>query len=494
MKSGNVLAFDFGASSGRAMIAGVKDGKIFMEEIHRFSNDPVMVRGCLYWDVLRLFHEIKQGITAAVNSGYGFDCIGIDTWGVDFGLIDEKGNLLANPVNYRDLRNEPMPAEVDKIISKKDLYARNGLQRMAFNTVYQLYYLAKYEPELLARTDKMLFMPDLFAYFLTGKKRMEHTIASTSGFINPKTRKPDSELLSMLKIPESILPEMINPAESYGELSAEICEELHCNPVPVFAVATHDTASAVAATPTFNDDYIYISCGTWSLFGTVLDKPVLDEQSAEIGFTNEGAYDGKIRYLKNIMGLWLIQQSRQEWKRQGLNVSFDDMENAAKAAEPFKCFVNPDDPMFSLPGNMPKRVQKYCSQTGQYVPKDMGEILRCIYQSLAMKYKLTFEHLQKISGKKYDCIHMIGGGIKDQLLCSMTAAACGVSIKAGPVEATVTGNVLVLMKANGLIKDYAQGKKLVVDGTEIKEYKPCDSDVWQANYENAVNAFNANNK
>ncbi len=491
MKSGNVLAFDFGASSGRAMISGVKDGKIFMEEVHRFSNDPVMIRGCLYWDVLRLFHEIKQGITAAVNSSYKFDCIGIDTWGVDFGLIDKKGNLLANPVNYRDLRNEPMPAEVDEIISKRDLYARNGLQRMAFNTVYQLYYIAKYEPELLERTDKMLFMPDLFAYFLTGEMRMENTIASTSGFINATTGKPDSELLKMLNIPERIFPEMISPAQSYGMLSAEICEELHCEPVPVFAVATHDTASAVAATPTFSDDYIYISCGTWSLFGTVLDKPVLDEQSAEVGFTNEGAYDGKIRYLKNIMGLWLIQQSRQEWKRQGLSVSFDDMENAAKAAEPFKCFVNPDDPMFSLPGNMPKRVQQFCERTGQYVPKDMGEILRCIYQSLAMKYKYTFEHLKKISSKEYDCIHMIGGGIKDNLLCSMTADACGVNVKAGPVEATVTGNVVVQMKAIGIIDDYADAKRLIVDGTEIKEFEPVDADVWQANFENAVKIFEA---
>lgn len=494
MKTGNILAFDFGASSGRAMISGIKDGKIFMEEIHRFQNDPVMINGCLYWDVLRLFFEVKQGITAAVNSGYGFDSIGIDTWGVDFGLIDSKGDLITNPVNYRDTRNEPMPAEVDKIISKEDLYARNGLQRMAFNTVYQLFYLAKNEKELMARTDKVLMIPDLFAYFLTGKKRMERTIASTSGIINPKTGKIDNELLEKLGIRTDIFPEMISPGESYGTLSPEICEELHCEPVPVIAVATHDTASAVAATPTFEDDYVYISCGTWSLFGTTLDNPVLDANSAKIGFTNEGAYDGKIRYLKNIMGLWLIQQSRKEWKRQGLDVSFDEMENSAKTAEPFKCFVNPDDSVFALPGNLPKRVQEFCKATEQFVPENMGEILRCIYESLAMKYKHTFETLKKITGKNYNCIHMIGGGIKDNLLCSMTADACGVKVKAGPVEATVTGNIVVQMKALGIVKDYNEAKRLIVEGTEIKEFEPKNTAAWDENYGRAVSVFEGNNK
>lgn len=489
MKTGNVLAFDFGASSGRAMISGVKDGKIFMEEIHRFPNDPVMIRGTLYWDILRLFHEIKAGITAAVNSGYGFDCIGIDTWGVDFGLIDKKGQLVTNPVNYRDLRNEPMPAEVDKKISRYDLYARNGLQRLAFNSVYQLYYISNYEKEQMAQTDKILFIPDLFAYLLTGEKRMEKTFASTSGLINPNTGKIDTELLDTLGIRKDIFPEMISAGEAYGTLSPEICDELHCEAVPVYAVATHDTASAVAATPTIKDDYIYISCGTWSLFGTVLDKPVLVASSADAGFTNEGAYDGKIRYLRNIMGLWLIQQSRNEWKRQGLNVSFDEMENAAKESEPFKCFINPDDPMFSLPGNMPARVQKFCEQTGQYVPQNMGEILRCIYQSLAMKYKHTFEGLKKITGKDYDCIHMIGGGIKDNLLCSMTADACGVPIKAGPVEATVTGNIVVQMKAHGMLGSYEEAKKLIIEGTDIKTYEPKNTAAWNENFEKAVKVY-----
>jgi len=482
MENKRILAFDFGASSGRAMICTLENGKLNMEEIHRFPNEPVSVNGRLYWDLLRLFHEIKQGITKATNNG-GFDCIGIDTWGVDFGLIGEDGQLLANPIHYRDARNEGMCDEVYKLISKHELYSKTGLQFLQFNTIFQLAAYKKYNPEILALAKKALLIPDLFAYLLTGEMRTEYTEASTTDLLNAKTKEIETELLELLGIKTDLFPEMIRPTETYGMLQDEICDELHCKKVPVIAVATHDTASAVASVPTLNKDYAYISCGTWSLFGTVVDEPILTKESCDASYTNEGASDGKIRYLKNIMGLWLIQQSRNEWKRQGLDVSFDEMERAAKEAEPFKCFIDPDAPDFVAPGNMPKRVQEYCKKTSQFVPQTMGEILRCIYQSLALKYKYAVEILENITGKNYEFIHMIGGGIKDGLLCQMTADACGKTVKAGPVEATVTGNIIIQMMALGLIKDLDEGRKIILNSFDVKEYSPVFSDEFNKSYE-----------
>lgn len=489
MENKRILAFDFGASSGRAMICTLENGKLNMEEIHRFANDPVTIHGRLYWDILRLFYEIKQGITKATLNG-GFDCIGIDTWGVDFGLIDKQGNLLGCPYNYRDSGNVGMYKEVRKLISKTDLYKKTGLQFLEFNTIYQLMKLKINTPEILEMADKALLIPDLFAYFLTGEMRTEYTDASTTDLLNAKTQTIDTELLKILGVKEDLFAKMIRPGECYGMLSDEICEELHCEKVPVFAVATHDTASAVAAVPTLKKDYCYISCGTWSLFGTVIDEPILTEESCEAAYTNEGASDGKIRYLKNIMGLWLIQQSRKEWQRQGLDVSFDEMERAARGAEPFKCFIDPDAPDFVTPGNMPKRVQEYCKRTGQFVPETMGEILRCIYESLALKYKYAIEILENITNKKYEYIHMIGGGIKDSLLCQMTADACGRKVLAGPVEATVTGNVLVQLIALGLIKDLDEGRQIVLNSFDIKEYESLEADGFSKAYESFKNCLN----
>lgn len=485
MESKRILAFDFGASSGRAMIATLNNGKLNLNEIHRFSNDPVTVAGRLCWDVLRLFHEIKQGITKAVLSG-GFDCIGIDTWGVDFGLIDKDGELISNPLNYRDTCTQGMDEEVFKHISKEELYNIAGTQFMQFNTIYQLMYLKAKKPELLSISKKALLIPDLFAYLLTGEMRTEYSNASTTNLLNASTRKMDEKIFSAIGVSSDLFAPMIKAGEAYGYLKDEICEELHCNKVPVIAVATHDTASAVASVPTDKKDYAYISCGTWSLFGTVIDEPILSNESYKASFTNEGAFDGKIRYLKNIMGLWLIQQSRNEWKRQGLDVSFDEMEKAAMTAEPFKCFIDPDAQDFVLPGNMPKRVSEYCRRTGQFVPTTMGEILRCIYESLAMKYKYAINILEEITDKKFEVIHMIGGGIKDNLLCGMTASACGKTVKAGPVEATVTGNALIQMVTSGQINNMDEGRKIVFNSFPIKEYSATNKNAWNEHFDEFI--------
>ena len=474
MSNKRILAFDFGASSGRAMLSKIENGKLIIEEIHRFSNDPVSVNGHLYWDVLRLFHEIKQGILKATIAG-GFDSIGIDTWGVDFGILGKDGQLLANPTHYRDERTLGMQEAFYEKMPAEELYARTGMQQIDLNTVYQFMGLKKNQPWILDNAEDILLIPDLFAFFLTGEKRTEYTEASTTGMLNPITKKWDEEVLKVLGLNAEMFGPFIFPGEVYGNLLPEICEELHCESVPVIAVATHDTASAVASVPTNEKDYAYISCGTWSLFGTVNDEPILSEESRLAGFTNEGASDLKIRYLKNIMGLWLIQQSRNEWKRQGLDVSFDEMEKAAKEAEPYKCFVDPDAKDFVAPGNMPKRVQEFCKRTGQYVPQNMGEILRCIYQSLAFKYRYTVEALEKISNKKIPSIHMIGGGIKDKLLCSMTADFCRRTVKAGPVEATVTGNAAVQMMHFGIFDDLNHARKVIADSFEVLTYEPTEN-------------------
>ena len=476
-----VLAFDFGASSGRAMIGTYAGDRLELREIHRFSNDPVSVGGTLYWDVLRLYFEIKQGINKAVLDG-GFDAIGIDTWGVDFGLLDAKGNLLANPVHYRDLRTEGMIEAVDAVIPRKELYRRTGTQAVRLNSIYQLRYLADREPDLLGRTDKLLFMPDLFAYFLTGVKRAEYTISSTTGLLSAENKDWDFELIEKLGIPKRIFPEIIDAGTPYGTLSAELCEELGAKPVPVIAVCTHDTASAVAAVPSLKEDFLYVSCGTWSLFGTECAQPVVTEQSQSYNVTNEGGYGRNVRLLKNIMGLWLIQESRRQWIREGTNVSFADIEREALSAEPFRCFVDPDYAAFETPGNLPKRIAEYCEKTGQYVPKTLGETARCIYQSLAMKYRYVCDIMRSLTGKKYETLHLVGGGGKDGLLCRMAASSCGIEVLAGPTEATALGNVGVQFMALGEIDGLKGLRKVILNGFEGKRYAPEQAAEWDRAY------------
>lgn len=476
-----VLSFDFGASSGRAMLTELKSGKMDMTEIHRFSNDPVTANGTMYWDVLRLFFEIKAGITKAVNAG-GFDAIGIDTWGVDFGLIDKRGRLLSNPVHYRDRRTENAVAETEKLIPGDALYSRTGTQCMRFNTIYQLIYLKNHEPELLENADRLILIPDLFAYLLTGEIKAEASIASTTGLYDPVKRDWDFALIERLGLPARLFPPIIKAGETIGLLTDEICEELGCGKVPVIAVNEHDTASAVAAVPSLTDDFVYISCGTWSLFGIETPEPIITRETATLNFTNEGGYKGTVRFLKNIMGLWLIQESRRQWKREGEEVGFDLLEQEALGAEPFRCFIDVDDPAFETAGNLPARVVEYCRRTGQYVPQTRGEIMRCIYQSLAMKYKYTFHMLSRLGEKEYRRINILGGGIKDKLLCQMTADACNAEVLAGPSEATVMGNSAVVLDALGELDGLIGIRRAVSDSIALKRYTPAENALWEQAY------------
>ena len=479
-----VLAFDFGASSGRAIV-GVFDGnKIELREVHRFSNDPVKINGTFYWDVQRLFFEIKQGILKAKEDG-GFDSIGIDTWGVDFGLLRKDGTLVENPVHYRDARNDGMVELAKKYMSHEEMYDITGIQFMDFNTIFQLLSLKENRPYILEEADKLLFMPDLLSYMLSGVKSTEYSIATTSQMVDLKTHDWSDKILDTFGIKKDLLTPIVPTGAVIGQLSDDICEELGVPKADIISVASHDTQSAITAAPCEYDDFAFISCGTWSLFGTEVKEPILNEASKKLNVTNEGGYDYTIAFLKNICGLWLIQESRRQWIREGKEYSYADLEKMALECEPFKCFIDPDAPEFAPMGNIPKRVQEYCEKTNQYVPQTVGEIMRCIYESLAMKYRYTFDGIKDCTGKNYDRIHVMGGGTKDKLLLSMTAQSCNVDVYGGPIEATALGNIAVQLMSSGAISDIKQARKIIADGENLKLYTPDDRDEW----ENAYNAF-----
>jgi len=472
-----ILAFDFGASSGRAMLGKFDGQKIELEEIHRFSNDPVMVGKTLYWDVLRQLFEIKQGLVKSKNFG-PIDSIGIDTWGVDFGLIDHEGRLLDNPIHYRDTHTQGIMDQVFATVPRREVYDRTGIQFMNFNTLFQLAALKAHRPDLLERADAMLLMPDLFVYLLTGVRQSEYTIASTGQMLNPFTGDWDTELFEKLGLPLNILQKIVLPGSPIAPLSAAICAELGVQPIPVTAVGAHDTASAVVAVPASQPDFVYISSGTWSLMGIESATPVINDLAYEYQFTNEGGYGRTTRFLKNIMGLWLIQESRRQWQREGQDISFADMEKAALASQPFKCLINPDADVLSTPGDMPNRIRELCRTTGQQVPETTGEVVRCIYESLALKYRVTKDKIETMTGRHYPDLHVVGGGTKDGLLSQFTANATGSRVIAGPIEATALGNIAVQLLGQGAIKDLAEARTVIANSTELKFYEPQDTEAW----------------
>lgn len=477
--SGQCLAFDFGASSGRLMLGRLIDGRIELTELHRFPNDPVAVRGTLYWDVLRLFHEIKQGLIKAKAVG-AVDSIGIDTWGVDFGLIDADGNLLDNPVHYRDVRTQGIMEEAWALVPRDEMYQRAGIQFMSFNSVFQLLAIARQRPELLRQAACLLHMPDLLAYFMTGIRQSEYTIASTGQMLDARLRIWDEDVLRRLGLPTALLAPLVAPGTRTGNLSAEICEELGIAPVPLIAVTSHDTASAVVAVPAAaGEDFMYISSGTWSLQGIESPAPLIDAHSFAANFTNEGGYGGTTRFLKNIMGLWLIQESRRQWLREGIEVSYADLEREALASPAFVSLIDPDDGTLTPPGDMPSRIRALCLRTDQPEPQTRGAVMRCVYESLALKYRLVKDQIESITGRRYRTLHVVGGGTKDGLLSQFTANACGVPVIAGPIEATALGNIAVQLIALGLCSGLAEARSLIAASTDLKRYQPADENAWQ---------------
>ena len=476
-----VLALDFGASSGRAIIGSFDGEKIRLDEIHRFANEPVTVTGTMYWDILRLFHDIKTGLIKAKQHGE-IKSIGIDTWGVDFGLLDEDGKLLENPVHYRDSRTKGMMEETFKSLGKQKFYQITGNQFMEINTVFQLAALRKYRPEVLDRAQTLLMMPDLLNYFLSDKKVTEYTAASTTQILDAKNKKWSAEIIENCNFPKNIFTDIVNPGTKIGSLSSDITEELGLTPMDIIAVAGHDTQSAMAAVPTQEDDFIFLSCGTWSLLGTELDQPIINEQTEALNITNEGGLAGKTSFLKNIIGLWLIQESRRQWIREGKEYSFGELEKLAVQTGYVDAFIDTDSSEFVPAGNIPQRIREYCQRTGQYVPQTEGEIVRVIDQSLAIKYRFALEQIEAATGKQYKAVNMIGGGIQSKLLCQLTADICGRQVTAGPVEATVMGNIALQLMALGEIADIKQARKIAAASEQIAVYKPQDADKWNDIY------------
>ncbi|MCM1330578.1 MAG: rhamnulokinase [Ruminococcus sp.] len=480
-----VLAFDFGASSGRAMLGKFDGEKITLEEIHRFENNPVKLGDTLYWDVYRLFYEVKQGISKAALAG-GFDSIGVDTWGVDFGLIDKNGTLMGAPVHYRDSRNVGMADRALKMFPRENFYKITGNQFMDINTVFQLLYLRLNRPQTLKNADKLLLMPDLFNYLLTGVKRTEVSIASTTQMMNAVNKNWSETVLDKLKLPKNLLTKIVPSGTVVGRLREDICKELNAPAANVIAVCGHDTQCAVCAVPAEEKDFIFISCGTWSLFGTELDEPLINPVSEAFNITNETGYGGKTTFLKNIIGLWLIQETRRQFKREGTELSYAELERLALAVEPFKCFIDPDAPEFVPEGDIPERVREFCGRTGQYVPQSVGEVMRCVYESLALKYRQAFEEIKICTGKEYRSINLIGGGAKDGLLCKMTANACNCKVTAGPIEATAYGNIAIQLMADGAVSSLDEARKIIAVSDSVKTFLPENPEEWESAYERYV--------
>ena len=488
----NLLGFDFGASSGRAMLGTFTNGRLEIREIHRFSNDPVMLCGRFVWDVPRLVYEMKQALLKLSHMDTHVDAVGIDTWGVDFGLLDGNGYLLGLPVHYRDDRTLGMRERVREIISDVELFGRTGIAYNQYNTLYQLYSMKQQGDPALTAAEDLLFMPDLLAYFLTGSKGTEYTVASTSQMLNPHTRDWDMALMEKLGLPTRMLGKITMPGEIRGTLLPDIARECGVSrSIPVIAVGSHDTASAVAAVPARGNPFAYISSGTWSLLGAEIHAPLCEESVMRANYTNEGGADGSIRLLKNIMGLWIIQECKREWDRREDAVGFSELVEMAMEAPAFKAMIDVDDPCFMAPGNMPARIQAYCERTGQAIPKGRGEISRVIYESLALKYRWAIERLeQDILKKPIKILHIVGGGSKNKLLNHFTAEAIRRPVVAGPGEGTVIGNLLMQAKALGQIRDITHLRQVVEASFPTETCSPGNnSALWDDAYRRYLNLF-----
>ena len=468
-----VAAVDLGASGGRVMMGTVGRGQqLELQELHRFPNVPVRVLGTLHWDVLALFQGVLDGLGAAARAGAGLASLGIDTWGVDYGLLDADGTLLGNPVHYRDTRTEGVAGQVLARVPAAELYAITGIQQLPLNTIFQLAAAAGTPQLAAART--LLMIPDLLAYWLTGQAGAEVTNASTTQLYDVRAQAWATSLMTRVGIPPGIFPPLRRPGDIIGELLPRITTETGlATPVPVLAVGSHDTASAVAAVPAQGPGFAYISCGTWSLIGMELPGPVLSEASFKANFTNEAGIDGTIRYLRNVMGLWLLQESMRTWSARGTPADLDTLLAAAAEAPALRAVIDPDDPHFLTPGDMPGRIAHACRRTGQDPPADPGATVRCILDSLALAYRRTIAEVQELSGRHVDTVHIVGGGARNALLCQLTADACGLPVVAGPVEAAALGNVLVQARALGTAPDDLAGMRRLLRQTQnLHRFEP----------------------
>ena len=485
-----LVAIDLGASGGRALAAKLTDGsgglRLAVEEVHRFPHGGVSIPhdiGCsYYWDTPYLWNEILTGLRKAAHTFSDIASVGVDTWGVDYGLLDRGGRLLQNPTCYRDARTAGMMQEAFHTVSRDEIFQRTGLQFMELNTLFQLLAQSRQDPETLQRAERLLLIPDLFHYWLSGRKIADYTNASTTQFVGAESRDWDRELLQRLQIPDHFLPEIVQPGSNLGHVRAVVAEETGLSPqTAVICPATHDTASAVVATPGEGDDWAFLSAGTWCLFGAEVPRPYLDPSVLEAGFSNEGGVRGTIRLLRNITGLWLVQECRRYWSSEGEDHSYAELASLAAEARPFLALVDPDDPSFAQPTRMPEAMAEYCRRTGQEAPASVGEYVRVALEGIALTVRVRWEQLQRILGRELRVLNIVGGGTQNTLLCQFIADALGKPVLAGPAEATAMGNALVQAVGHGAL-DYTEARAVVRRSVEMREYRPRDRAAWDEAY------------
>ena len=474
------FAVDLGATSGRTIIGSLSDGKFDLEELTRFDNNLIETGGHFYWDIYALYYEIIKGLKLVAQRNIPIQSIGIDTWGCDFVYVGKDGAILRNPMAYRDPHTFGMMEKYfDEKVSKEKVYEKTGIQFMNFNSLFQIYAMRKAGNVALENADKVLFIPDTLSYMLTGKAICEYTVASTSQILNPMTKDLDEELVESLGLKRSQFGEMTSPATIIGTLTKEVQKMTGLTAIPVIAVAGHDTASAVAAVPAKNEEFAYLSSGTWSLMGIETKEAIINDRSFDLNFTNEGGIDGTTRFLKNICGMWIYERCRKEWKDAAAanNSDMEALSHSALIAEAmkqpaFQSIINPDD-----------AVQGYCEKTSQYVPKTYGEICRCIFESLALRYRQIFTWLKEFANFDIHVLHIIGGGSLNAYLNQFTANSCGVTVLAGPQEGTAIGNIMLQAKASGAVKDIWEMRQIIANSLELKRFEPQDKEAWDKTYE-----------
>ncbi len=482
MKTTNFLAFDLGAESGRAMLGAIADGRLALQELHRFANQPVRLPTGLYWDTFRLFWEIQRGLAiAGRHKKAELAGAGIDTWGVDFGLLGSDGALVDNPRHYRDARNNGMIERTCAGMARREIFAQTGIQFMQLNSLCQLYAMKLAGAPALEIADKLLFMPDLFNYWLTGAQVSELSIASTSQFYNPVEKRWATEVFDRLGLPKRILPDIVQPGTRLGTLLPHVAEAAGTGAVPVYATCCHDTASAVAAVPADGRDWCYVSSGTWSLMGVELAEPVINDCSLEMNFTNEIGAGGTVRFLKNIAGLWLLQECRRAWALEGREYSYEELARMAAGAPPFASVIDPD--AFLEPGSMPAKISAWCRAKGEPCPQGEAQICRTILESLALRYREVLESLESLLGRRLEVIHIVGGGSRNEVLNQFVADATGRTVIAGPSEATAAGNIIVQAIGAGVLRDLSQARAVVRSSFEVVKVEPRGSAGWDAAYD-----------
>jgi rhamnulokinase len=474
-----ILAFDLGAESGRGVLGRFDGGRLSLEVVSRFPNGPVRTLDTMHWDVLRLYSEMLTTLRKCAGELGGIDSLGVDTWGVDFGLLGRDGQLLGNPRHYRDPHTEKAMEQAFTVVPRAQIFRQTGLQFMRFNTLFQLFAMKRERSPLIDTAETLLMIPDLFHYFFTGIQVNEFTDVSTTQMYDPRQKTWAHELVESFGLPTEILGTIVQPGTILGPLLPSVSGETGLSKVPVILPASHDTGSAVAAVPAKGNSWAYISSGTWSLMGAELETPLIDDRSLAYNFTNEGGVGGTTRFLKNVMGLWLVQECRRTWEREGRAYGYDELARLAENAPAFRSLVDPDDPSFILPAHMPKALGDFCRHTGQPVPEEPGSVVRCALESLAMRYRWVLDRLEELFQRRFDTIHIVGGGGQNELLCRFTADACNRQVLAGPVEATAIGNVLVQAIGLGLLSSLADAREIVRNSFDVRSYTPENPAAWQ---------------